>query len=158
MKWMEFQCEAPFVAESPLGYQHLFQVVCGCPKGLLNTQTFGKLFFNSLRTADLAGQCDCATEGPGRRVWNAPSSALAMVTVLLLFRLCRHGSYVDADGVHSQAGRLALLFFANSFESPVLRRSVSDEWREIHFAGDQIRSVKFSFERQGSRVTPHIAD
>jgi hypothetical protein len=81
-----------------------------------------------------------------------------MVTVLLLFRLCRHGSYVDADGVQSQAGRLGLLFFTNSFESPVLRRSVSDERREIDFAGDQIRSVKFSFERQGSRVTPHIPE
>ena len=62
MMWMEFQCEAPFVAESPPGHQHFFQVVCGCPKGLLNTQTSGKLFFKFLRTAHLAGQCDCATK------------------------------------------------------------------------------------------------
>jgi len=48
--------------------------------------------------------------------------------------------------------------YASRFECAVFRRSVSDEWREVHFAGDQIRSVKFSFERQGSSVTPYIAD
>ena len=47
---------------------------------------------------------------------------------------------------------------ADCFERAVLRRSVSDEWRKVHFAGDQIRSFKFSFERQSSRVTPHIAE
>src|SRR5262249_34962582 len=52
---------------------------------------------------------------------------------------------------------LALFLFANSFERPVLRRSIPNGWREIPFAGDQIGSVKFSFERQGSGVTTDIA-
>jgi len=51
VKWMGFQCEAPFVAESPLGYQHFFQVVFGCPKGLLDAENFGKLFLRFLPTA-----------------------------------------------------------------------------------------------------------
>ena len=50
MKWMGFQCEAPFVAESPLGYQHFFQVVCGCPKGLLDAENFGKLYLSFFPT------------------------------------------------------------------------------------------------------------
>ena len=41
---------------------------------------------------------------------------------------------------------LILSAAANSFERAVLRRAVSDEWREIHFAVDQIRSVKFTLE------------
>jgi hypothetical protein len=43
--WMEFQCEAPFVAEAPPARQHFFLVVCSCPEGLLDTEDFGKLFF-----------------------------------------------------------------------------------------------------------------
>jgi len=32
------------VAELPSGRQHFFRFVCGCPKGLLDAENFGKLF------------------------------------------------------------------------------------------------------------------
>jgi hypothetical protein len=48
--WTEFKREAPFVAKPPLVRQHFLRVLRGCTKGLVNTQTFGKLFFNFLRS------------------------------------------------------------------------------------------------------------
>ena len=98
--------------------------------------------------------------------WNVATryQCAPKVTIMLLIRVSQHGveirsrARLRAGASHLQFGRPALLFFADSFERSVLRRSVSDEWREIRFAGDQIRIVKFSFERQGSRVAPHIAE
>jgi len=49
--WMKIECGAYFVAEPPLARQHFFQVVCGCPKGLLDAENFGKLFLSFLPTA-----------------------------------------------------------------------------------------------------------
>ena len=45
MMWMEFSVKRRLLAESPLGYQPFFQVVCGCPKGLLNADKFRQAFF-----------------------------------------------------------------------------------------------------------------
>ena len=52
----------------------------------------------------------------------------------------------------------ALFFSANGFECAVLRWSVSDERGEVHLAGDQIRSFKFSFARQRSGVAPDVTE
>ena len=55
-------------------------------------------------------------------------------------------------------GGLALFLFANSFERAVFRGTISNKRRKFYFAGDRIGCFKFSFERQSSRVAPHIAD
>jgi hypothetical protein len=36
--------KSAIVAELPPVRQHFFRVVCGCPRGLLNAENFGKLF------------------------------------------------------------------------------------------------------------------
>src|SRR5439155_10012523 len=46
----------------------------------------------------------------------------------------------------------------NGFKRAVLRRLVSNEGGEFHFARDQIRCFKFSFEHQCPRVSPDVAD
>ena len=43
---MEFKCEAQLVAKLPLSRQHFFRIVCGCPRGLLDKENLGKLFFS----------------------------------------------------------------------------------------------------------------
>jgi hypothetical protein len=48
MMWMEFQCEAWFVAEPPLARQHFSSFVVWLPRVLLGVRTFGKLFFRFL--------------------------------------------------------------------------------------------------------------
>jgi hypothetical protein len=45
MMWMEFECEAWFVAEPPLARQHFSSFVVWLPWVLLDAQKFGKLFF-----------------------------------------------------------------------------------------------------------------
>jgi hypothetical protein len=38
--------KAAVVAGLPLGRQHFFRIVCGCPKGLFDPENFGKLFLS----------------------------------------------------------------------------------------------------------------
>src|SRR5262249_3995231 len=45
LRWMEFQCEAFFVAEPPLPRQHFFRFCGVMARVLLDTQTLCKLFF-----------------------------------------------------------------------------------------------------------------
>ena len=40
------------VAEPPLARQHFFRIVCGCPKGLLEAENFGKLFLSFSRNRE----------------------------------------------------------------------------------------------------------
>jgi hypothetical protein len=42
---MEFECETQFPAKQLVTRQHFFQFVCSCPKGVLDGENFGKLFF-----------------------------------------------------------------------------------------------------------------
>ena len=60
--------------------------------------------------------------------------------------------------VSDKLGRLALFFFANSFERAVFRGTLSDERGKFYFAGHRIGCFKFSFERQSSRVAANIAE
>ena len=132
--------------------------------GLSDAENSGKLFLSFVPTI-LARNPANISKSELRR-WNVATryQCAPKVTIMLLIRVSQHGveirsrARLRAGASRLQFGRLALLFFANSFERSVLRRSVSDEWREIRFAGDQIRTVKFSFERQGSGVAPHIAE
>src|SRR4029077_5446353 len=83
---------------------------------------------------------------------------LRLVTILSLFRLRRQGLWAGADRVHPEGVRLALLRFTNSFECAKFRGPFSWQRREVYFTGDQLRSFKFPFARQHSRVAPHIAE
>jgi len=42
---MEFKVKSAIVAERWVGRQHLFRIVCGCPRGLFGAGNFGKPFF-----------------------------------------------------------------------------------------------------------------
>ena len=135
------------------------------PKGFIGYRKFWQAFFEFFLTI-LARNLTNISEARIQAGWNVATRyrCAPKVTIVLLIHVSQDGveirsrARLRAGASRLKFGWLALFFFANSFERPVLRRSVSDEWRETRFAGDQIRSVKFSFERQGSRVTPHIAD
>jgi hypothetical protein len=38
--------KSAIVAELPPGRQHFFRIVCGCPRGFLDAENFGKLFLS----------------------------------------------------------------------------------------------------------------
>ena len=165
MMWMEFECEAWFVAEPPLARQHLFRVVCGCPKGLLDEENFGKLFLSFFLTV-FCWEFNIS-EARIQAGWNVATHyrCASKVTILLLFRVCKWGVGITSSACLlpgasrlKSFGRLALFFFTNSFERAQFRRPISHKRREVYFTGDQLRSFKFPFARQHSRVASHIAD
>ena len=88
--------------------------------------------------------------------------ALRMVTTLLPFRVgdtaVEIPSACSSLAVPLASLGLALFFFANGFERPMLRWSVSHQRRKFHFTGDGIRCFKFSLARQCPRVDANVAE
>ena len=156
--------KSAIVAELPPGRQHFFRFVCGCPMGLSDAENLASFF--RVSSHDSSSESDEHLKSQIQAGWNVAAryQCAPKVTIMLLIRIWQYGveirsrARLRAGASHLQFGRLTLLFCANRFERSVLRRSVSNEWREIRFAGDQIRIVKFSFEHQRSRVAPHIAE
>ena len=148
--------KSAIVGALPPWRQHFFRIVCGCPRDLLDEENFGKLFLSFFRRF-LPGFQHVGSQNSNRMECPCALSMRSDSNNRVTIDVSQRGVEITSrECLRASASRL--LFFANCFERPVLRRSVSDGWREIRFASDQIRIVKFSFERQVSRVTPHIAE
>ena len=102
--WMEFKCGALFVAEPPLGRQHFFQVVCGCPRVYWMRKILASFFCNSLRHRGtvVAGSVDCEDlEVRSRRASELPPSGLRNGNnSVTISSLPPSALTLDADGVH----------------------------------------------------------
>jgi hypothetical protein len=113
---MEFECGALFLTETAQTRQHFFvDDLPGFSKRMKLWQAFFSFF------------ADCGSSWAVRLVeWKSISSRIegsslrfAMVTVVLLFCLCRHGCCVGLIAFTRKTGAL-LLLFANGFEGAKL--------------------------------------
>jgi hypothetical protein len=87
------------------------------PRGLLDSQKLGKLFFQFFQ--------GFLSEDNG---WAARIQVAST-------RLC------------PESGGSRLFLIANSFECAVLRRALTDEGRKFYFSNNRIGRIKFSFAR-----------
>jgi len=135
--------KSAIVAEPPLGRQHFFRVVCGCPKGLLDAENFGKLFW-----VFSDGSCweSNIWEARTQAGWNvaARHRCAPKVTIVLLISVPNMALKLNVAHAVWNSRRSDYSFSRTALNVPA-SRSVSDEWREIHFAGTK--------ERKGSELT-----
>ena len=101
--------ECLFWAEPALTRQHFFQFLDDCPRGLLETENFGKLFFNFFRKSRASIGIRCF----GTKCVGKVSQMLFVRHGLQQFRDCVcifRGSHT------SNKRRLTLLLFADRFK------------------------------------------